>query len=496
MFHITDLKELSDIMILVQIPVVVSLFLLGFQAYKVSRLKEFRFLCIGWLINIVHLVIKLSAKSVNPQFFEIINAFSDLIATYFFFLASYHSTEIKFMEKIKNIPLIVFQSLFAVIAIIKILPNNPENDFIPYIIVREIPSVLINVIVIFLISQYLKILSKRYEQTKLLYWPIVIYSFLQLLGVLQQDSFGEKFNNLINDIGFSVGFICKFSFLIGLQLLLLKINNIQAELQTQILVRERELELKNSIAKRLDDILGKTFHEVTNPLIAIGSYLGSLLPVDRSDRPTKVDVYRKNVEDIYGSYNHIIAIITASMKTYERDTGQKFESDFFKMPTDNIIEFLSVNTIIQFCILKIKTLTLENVQFNCDYGGKCDIKCNFSELTQVFVNLFKNSFEAFPENIGKISIKTRIIRENPHTDQEVKKVVIIIEDNGPGIDDLIREKLFIPGESTKSKTGRGYGLSIVKDLVEKNGGTIILVSNSNDKPNKKGAIFQLSFITE
>jgi signal transduction histidine kinase len=52
-----------------------------------------------------------------------------------------------------------------------------------------------------------------------------------------------------------------------------------------------------------------------------------------------------------------------------------------------------------------------------------------------------------------------------------QKLVISVEDNGEGIPENVRNRLFTPLVTTKSK-GQGFGLAVVKRLAEGLGGTI------------------------
>lgn len=65
-------------------------------------------------------------------------------------------------------------------------------------------------------------------------------------------------------------------------------------------------------------------------------------------------------------------------------------------------------------------------------------------------------------NGGKVTIRAFQKEEN---------VCISVEDTGMGIADEIKPKLFQPLMTTKSK-GQGFGLAVVKRLVEKMGGKI------------------------
>ncbi len=53
---------------------------------------------------------------------------------------------------------------------------------------------------------------------------------------------------------------------------------------------------------------------------------------------------------------------------------------------------------------------------------------------------------------------------------------IIVADNGPGIPEADREKLFMPYYSTKRR-GSGLGLAIVRRIVAEHGGSIEVGSN-------------------
>ncbi|HAQ41647.1 MAG TPA: sensor histidine kinase [Clostridiales bacterium] len=86
------------------------------------------------------------------------------------------------------------------------------------------------------------------------------------------------------------------------------------------------------------------------------------------------------------------------------------------------------------------------------------------DLVSVIGNLIENSFEAVNVGNGKVFFK---IAENSGN------LVIEVSDNGPGIPDDIKEKIYERNFSTNSNQ-RGYGLYIVKNIVEDADGTIAL----------------------
>jgi signal transduction histidine kinase len=93
------------------------------------------------------------------------------------------------------------------------------------------------------------------------------------------------------------------------------------------------------------------------------------------------------------------------------------------------------------------------------------IKCYLGQLNQVFINLLANAVDAFDELFAKgadrapeIHITTQVVED---------KVVIQIKDNGPGMSEAVRARIFEPSFTTKAVgKGTGLGLSISRKIVE------------------------------
>jgi signal transduction histidine kinase len=89
-----------------------------------------------------------------------------------------------------------------------------------------------------------------------------------------------------------------------------------------------------------------------------------------------------------------------------------------------------------------------------------------ARLSQVLLNLTANARDAMPAG-GAVSISTRL--------EETGRVVLSVHDTGPGIDPIVRTRLFEPNVSTKSKS-RGIGLATVAEVVSNAGGRIAVES--------------------
>jgi signal transduction histidine kinase len=99
-----------------------------------------------------------------------------------------------------------------------------------------------------------------------------------------------------------------------------------------------------------------------------------------------------------------------------------------------------------------------------------EIECYPWQLNQVFMNILNNSIQAIPEERkdGEITI---------YTEEENNQVVIRLKDNGVGIPEEIKARIWEPFFTTKPVgVGTGLGMSITFGIVEKHGGKIDLQS--------------------
>ena len=97
------------------------------------------------------------------------------------------------------------------------------------------------------------------------------------------------------------------------------------------------------------------------------------------------------------------------------------------------------------------------------------------QLRQVFVNVIANAVDASQEN-ASVRIATEHLSLDGQDGHAPKNYArITIADQGKGMDDVTRDRIFEPFFSTK-KRGTGLGLAIVKQIVEQHGGRISVAS--------------------
>jgi len=219
------------------------------------------------------------------------------------------------------------------------------------------------------------------------------------------------------------------------------------------LVEERTKQLKD--AERLAAIgatAGMVGHDIRNPLQAITSdvYLAksdlALTPESEEKRNMQesLDEIEKNV-----SY---INKIVADLQDFARPIKPKIEETELEQTIESVIARLNVpgNVTLKHSVRK-------------DFPK---LKTDEAYLQRILTNLANNAIQAMP-NGGKLVIDA--FTKNG-------KAVITVEDNGEGIPENVRSKLFMPLVTTKSK-GQGFGLSVVKRFTEGLGGTVTFESD-------------------
>ncbi|MBW1682997.1 MAG: HDOD domain-containing protein [Deltaproteobacteria bacterium] len=107
-------------------------------------------------------------------------------------------------------------------------------------------------------------------------------------------------------------------------------------------------------------------------------------------------------------------------------------------------------------------------------------------LKQVVINLVKNAAEAMESRGGNIYLETRRSSKALEQDDAKGYVQIIIRDDGPGIPEEVKSKLFEPFVTSKGAGHSGLGLSIVHNLVKKMGGAVVCESEEG-----KGTRFRI-----
>ena len=215
----------------------------------------------------------------------------------------------------------------------------------------------------------------------------------------------------------------------------------------------------------------KVVHEVNNPLGIIKNYL-KILDVKLSGQDIVQDEIRIINEEI-----DRVALLLRELSYFSKERIRKNEpvdindllSDLSKITKESLFKHFKVE------------LDLD-LEFSLP-----TIMAEKSGLKQVFINLIKNATEAMDRG-GRLHIQTRhiytslekhILNEELHKEKCQGYVEISISDNGTGIPDDIKSRLFEPFVSSKGKGHPGLGLSIAYNTIKAFNGTIMCEGNEN-----------------
>ena len=140
-------------------------------------------------------------------------------------------------------------------------------------------------------------------------------------------------------------------------------------------------------------------------------------------------------------------------------------SNFAKMPTANN-EYLQLNTIVKSVYQLFSKEEDVKLKINLT-EAQCSIFADKDQIIRVLNNVIKNAIQAITlttdyDGNGQVDIQL---------ERKGDVAIVSIKDNGSGISEDKRDKVFVPNFTTKS-SGTGLGLAMSKNIVETTGGRI------------------------
>ena len=261
--------------------------------------------------------------------------------------------------------------------------------------------------------------------------------------------------------------------LTGISIDISKQKRIDEELKEAKSKAESAKEIAENATMAKQQFLANMSHEIRTPMNAILGFTKVLL---KADLDTKQKEY---LDAIKASSDGLLVLINDILDLAKVDAGKMiFEQVPFKMD-------FSISTMHKVFDLKIKEKNLELVK---EYDNKIPVILigDSARLHQILLNLLSNAIK-FTSN-GKITVAVRLLNE----EKENATIEFAITDTGIGIPEDKLESIFENFQQATSSTsssfgGTGLGLAITKQLVEKQGGTIVVKSKVN-----KGSTFSFN----
>ena len=232
--------------------------------------------------------------------------------------------------------------------------------------------------------------------------------------------------------------------------------------QMEELANERAKQLKESMRLvAIGQTAGMVGHDIRNPLQAIVGELylakDELASMPGSDAKKNLQESITNIEENLFYIDKIVADL--------QDYTKPLKPNKEKVNVEKVIEEA----------LLIVTIP-NNLQVNILIEkGFPTLTADFSMLKRALINLIQNAVQAMP-NGGSLKINAKY---------KANHAYVNVEDTGEGIPEDVKNKLFTPLFTTKSK-GQGFGLAVVKRLVEAQDGKISFESKKG-----KGTTFTI-----
>lgn len=186
----------------------------------------------------------------------------------------------------------------------------------------------------------------------------------------------------------------------------------------------------------------KIIHDMATPLTVLDLTLAKL---EKEGDLSKINDYKESTKKAIDKIKFLLELSRNDQK-------------HVSIEEINIRDFLfAYNDIVK------DLLEINNVYMTYEFRNDIMIKCNPSKMQIIFDNLIKNSIEAF--NDHKIEDrKIHIVVER------LDDILISYEDNGPGLNEEIKDLIFKESITTKGKNGTGLGsMNVVNYLKEING---------------------------
>jgi len=211
-------------------------------------------------------------------------------------------------------------------------------------------------------------------------------------------------------------------------------------------------------------------HEVNNPLAVIKEKVGWI-----SDLLTEEEIAKsENFAEFDDAVRKIDYHVDRAKKVTHRLLG-------FARRMEPVREQVDLNRLISETIAFLENEAhYRSIEIKTEFSQDLPATVSdSSQLQQVFLNILNNAIDAIGKS-GEIIIKTGF-------SESERELYVSVSDDGPGIPNELKSKIFDPFFSTKEYgMGTGLGLSISYSIIEKLGGRINVSSEAG-----KGAAFTI-----
>ena len=249
-------------------------------------------------------------------------------------------------------------------------------------------------------------------------------------------------------------------------------QNLERRVKREVRMRQDQerLFIQRSKLAEMGEMLNNIAHQWKQPLNILSLAAGDI----------KEELERHDLEHTKESLEELFTQIRFMSKTIDNFRN-------FYQPDRKAQHFCPAEAIASVAGILERVLKQNDLSVRIEGATACRIEGYENEFKQIVLNLLNNAKDAINEarqKTGDDKPGELIFR----LEQKDDRLVIYAEDNGPGIDESVAEKIFNPYFSTKhDKGGTGIGLYMIRTILVRHfGGDIQL------RPSKEGACFEIT----
>jgi len=223
-------------------------------------------------------------------------------------------------------------------------------------------------------------------------------------------------------------------------------------------IEQKEIEAWHNIIRILA-------HEMLNSFTPVSSLASTIKAITENDKGELLKQDQLDLEDIQD-----INLAASTIK--KRSDGLLvFVKDYRTISNIPIPELTDIK-VIQFLtdisiLMSSATDTAGIELIILPVPSNATIKADSKLIEQVLINLINNSIHALQGRKDPVITMSCVVDSD--------KTIILVSDNGKGIEEKIMNQIFIPFYTTKT-TGSGIGLSLSKNILKKHGGNLLVSS--------------------
>jgi len=222
--------------------------------------------------------------------------------------------------------------------------------------------------------------------------------------------------------------------------------------------------IRTSQMASLGELSAGVAHEINNPVGGVINYAQILL----NRRQLQADDQESELLKRIIKEGERIASIVRSLLAFSRADGDRVEAVTLRQVVDEALALISGR------------LHQDGIEATVDIPDDLPaVRGNPQQLEQLVLNLLGNASDSLN---SKFAVAARSEKQLRLTARLVEqRLRLEVYDNGSGVSEALREKIFTPFFSTKpAEKGTGLGLSICAEIARRHGGSIELDSRSGD----------------